>query len=318
MKTSTGRRPNVRCCAPPSLAVLLQLAAVLIVGAIVLAPLDLLAVSVPSISVFPATPMDTDTIKAELAYHCSTPLLVENRSKTVTGNRVDILISMFCGGFDPGADIFEEFEIGVLPAGQYSIHLLLQTHGDPSTPYSPIFEIASNSFEVHQREVKVTEFFHAGLNHYVMTANQVEADQLVAHPEQGWMKTGRTFNAVAAGINAPAPFFSVCRFYGSISPGPNSHFYTLNVDECNFLKQLQLVTPSSQPRWNFESMDFVAGVPGNDGTCAPQIPVAVRRFYNNRALENDSNHRYTTSDSDAQVMRDQGWRDEGIVMCALP
>jgi hypothetical protein len=108
---------------------------------------------------------------------------------------------------------------------------------------------------------------------------------------------------------------SVCRFYGSISPGPNSHFYTVDPAECARLKQLQATTPATERRWNFESLDFDSTVPSN-GTC-PSGALPVYRAYNNGFARGiDSNHRITRNM--AGILRDvaRGWSNEGVVMCA--
>lgn len=108
--------------------------------------------------------------------------------------------------------------------------------------------------------VDVIEFYNPTLDHYFVTANSVEAaaiDSGAAGP--GWTRTGNTFRA-----GGPTP---VCRFYGSQSPGPNSHFYTALPDECAALKALQANTPPTQKRWNFESLDFQTTVPVG-GACS--------------------------------------------------
>ncbi len=121
----------------------------------------------------------------------------------------------------------------------------------------------------------------------------------------------------------------MCRFYGSVSPGPNSHFYTVDDAECAFLKQLQAQTPASQPRWNYEGIAFYVGTAVRSTptssttlTCA-EIPVStpalfVNRFYNKRAQFNDSNHRYTVNANASNQMLQLGWAAEGLVMCANP
>jgi len=43
---------------------------------------------------------------------------------------------------------------------------------------------------------------------------------------------------------------------------------------------------------------------------------SVFRAYNQRALQNDSNHRYTASPAVYQLMIEIGWRPEGVVFCA--
>ena len=62
-----------------------------------------------------------------------------------------------------------------------------------------------------------------------------------------------TFKAWPDANQAPYNARPVCRFYGSLSPGPNSHFYTVDENECAFLKQLQATTPADQPRWNYRA-----------------------------------------------------------------
>ena len=155
----------------------------------------------------------------------------------------------------------------------------------------------------------VIEFYNTTLDNYFITAEPIEVaaiDGGSAGP--GWIRTGSTFDA---GGSSP-----VCRFYGSISPGPNSHFYTVLPEECEALKQLQATTPSSQKRWNFESLDFVTGAPGAGGAC-PVGTIAVYRAYNDgfgRGV--DSNHRITADPAAIQQVVNRGWRDEGVVMCA--
>lgn len=154
----------------------------------------------------------------------------------------------------------------------------------------------------------VVEFYNQDLKHYFITADANEAatiDSGKAGP--GWTRTGNSFRS---GGSTP-----VCRFYGSQSPGPNSHFYTLQGDECDGLKQLQASTPATQKRWNFESLDFISTPPVN-GAC-PGGTVSVYRAYNNGYSQGiDSNHRITSNSSAIQEVVSQGWSDEGVIMCA--
>ena len=53
-----------------------------------------------------------------------------------------------------------------------------------------------------------------------------------------------------------------------------------------------------------------------NGVCPQAAPVPVYRAYNQRALENDSNHRYTTVLAIYQEMVANGWKGEGVTMCA--
>jgi len=152
------------------------------------------------------------------------------------------------------------------------------------------------------------EFYNTGLDHYFITADSNEAaaiDGGSAGP--GWSRTGNSFKS--GGSSA------VCRFYGSLSPGPNSHFYTVDAGECNFLKQLQASTPATQKRWNFESLDFVSTPPTSDA--CPTGTTPVYRAYNNGFSRGiDSNHRITSNPAAIQEVVARGWSNEGVVMCA--
>ena len=153
----------------------------------------------------------------------------------------------------------------------------------------------------------VAEFYNGTLDHYFITADPAEAaaiDSGAAGP--GWGRTGQTFKS--GGPNR------VCRFYGSpgINPatglrrGPNSHFYTIDSGECGAVK--------GDAGWHFESYDF-NGWPLANGVC-PAGTQPVRRLYNGRYAQNDSNHRYVTTDALYTQMTAQGWSGEGTVFCA--
>ncbi len=154
----------------------------------------------------------------------------------------------------------------------------------------------------------VIEFYNTNLDHYFITADTNEAADIDSGSAgAGWSRTGNTFKSGGS--------TSVCRFYGSMSPGPNSHFYTADAGECDYLRQLQATTPATEKRWNFESLDFLTTMPAN-GTC-PTGTIPVYRAYNNgwnRRI--DSNHRITTSLTAIQQEAARGWDNEGVVMCA--
>ena len=108
----------------------------------------------------------------------------------------------------------------------------------------------------------------------------------------------------------------ICRFYGSLSSRPNSHFYTIDPNECQELKDLQAATPGTQQRWNFESNDFANAAPVG-GQCANGT-VPVYRAYNNGFKRGiDSNHRITANEQAYQTQIAKGWKGEGVVTCAV-
>ena len=156
-------------------------------------------------------------------------------------------------------------------------------------------------------QAAVIEFFNPDLNNYFITANPVEQDFVDTGGVGRWQRTGNAF--ATGGPN------QVCRFYGSLSPGPNSHFYTAGAAECEELKRLQTSTPASQKRWNFESNDFLT-TPAVSGAC-PAGLVPVYRVYNNGFARGiDSNHRITSNFGAYQQTVAAGSIGEGVVMCA--
>jgi hypothetical protein len=151
------------------------------------------------------------------------------------------------------------------------------------------------------------------LNHYFLTAEPAEIIFLEGNEALGWKATGEKFRVLRADA-AAGNVVPVCRFYGSVSPGPNSHFYTASNSECEGLRQLQATTPAAVPRWNFEGISFSASMPVN-GQCPVSSPVGLVRLYNNRAAQHDSSHRFVATSSLTASMTSKGWVAEGLVMC---
>ena len=153
----------------------------------------------------------------------------------------------------------------------------------------------------------VVEFYNAPLDHYFVTAYADEAAAIDGGASgPGWHRTGRVFGAWLDPIAAPANAQAVCRFYGNQAQGgPNSHFYTADPDEC---AQVKL-----DPGWSYEGIAFY--VSGSVPEC-PAGTQPVRRNYNRRFAQHDSNHRYTTDGELYATMSAIGWATEGIVFCA--
>ena len=155
----------------------------------------------------------------------------------------------------------------------------------------------------------VVEYYYAALDQYFITASASDQALLDGGIAPGWSRTGEWFKQ---GGTTP-----VCRFYGSVSPGPNSHFYTAVDAECTLLKNLQASTPAMQPRLNFESLDFLT-TPAIAGVCPASTTPVYRAYNNGAALGKDGNHRFTTSVSSIAQVVARGWVNEGVVMCAAP
>ena len=158
-------------------------------------------------------------------------------------------------------------------------------------------------------ESRAMEFWNEITNHYFMAAGQGEIDGILAGVAgSGWRLTGESFKVWAnpRGDLAPNPA-PVCRFYGAV---PNSHFFTASAEECEIVKRA--------PGWFYEGIGFhILPVGANPRRC-PTGYLSVNLAYNNRAAQNDSNHRFTTSDSTVRAMGERGWAVEGTVMCARP
>jgi hypothetical protein len=168
---------------------------------------------------------------------------------------------------------------------------------------------------VVSRLVTVHEFYNAALDRYFRTASDEEAAAIRANPATGEQDTGQPFKAWASTAH-PDAAQTVYRFYGSVSPGPNSHFFTASLDEARGLQRAQLDTPATDKRWNYEEMAFGIRVPV-DGACPADAPVKIYRAYNDGFLRGkDSNHRYMTDVTLYNQMLARGWAGEGVAMCA--
>lgn len=150
---------------------------------------------------------------------------------------------------------------------------------------------------------RVTEYHNTILNHYFLSSTPEEnasIDSGGAGP--GWLKTGESFQAIPPNVCYGSQ--RVFRFYG---PGPNSHFYTADPNECGALR-------TQKSGWNPEGIAFGAALP-QSGLCPSTQYTPVYRLYNNRWMFNDSNHRYTIRTDIYQQMIAKGWVGEGVALC---
>jgi hypothetical protein len=89
--------------------------------------------------------------------------------------------------------------------------------------------------------------------------------------------------------------------------------------ECQYLKSQQKQAAAAAEKgqsfagWQFEAIAFYAVAP-ESGTC-PANTRPVWRAYNDRAAENDSNHRFTVTDA-VRRATNVSWADEGLAFCA--
>lgn len=156
-------------------------------------------------------------------------------------------------------------------------------------------------------EVLVEEFFNSNSRRYFVTASSADKDLLdKGSAGAGWGRTGYQFKAYT--IPGPAELrvatqMPVCRFYGRLA---NSHFFSGDTRECQLIR--------AQANWTDEGVAFWS----NRATLSacPAGSQAVTRMSDSRWRELTSNHRYTTSTSEIEAMKANGWVEEGVAMCA--
>lgn len=144
------------------------------------------------------------------------------------------------------------------------------------------------------------EFFHAGMGHYFVSADDDEIANLDLGVYTGWVRTGQTFNVWTSGSGLA----DVCRFFTTSFAAGSSHFYTANAVECESLKVGQV--------WQYEKLAFKVALPAG-GRCAIGVP--LYRLYND-GRTGAPNHRVTTSFAIRSDMIDQGFvPEDGSTVC---
>ncbi len=147
----------------------------------------------------------------------------------------------------------------------------------------------------------VSEFYNADTGHFFRTGDRDEPEYVESGRLGNWTNTGDYFLGWSDASSGAKP---VCRFY---SYKFNSHFYTANKAECDYVK--------GNSDWVFENIAFYAKTP-TGGICPPNS-LPIYRFYNNRHDFGDGNHMFTRyHDYYAPDFLAAGWRDEGVVMCS--
>ena len=170
----------------------------------------------------------------------------------------------------------------------------------------------------YYNRVFLTEYYNEILNQFFYTDPCFNDEQVILSGAAGpgWSRTHWEFGV----WHAMLTFGPVCRFYGSVWPGPNSHFFTSDAQECSSLQALPK-GPPDQPRWNLESVRAFNVVQLNaegTGCDRPSGKKLIRRFYNNgHQTGRDANHRFVSDDEVdlRNEMLRKGWVDEGVRFC---
>ena len=159
-------------------------------------------------------------------------------------------------------------------------------------------------------ETTAIELYNEHLNHYFVTADPSEYNRLTSEPGSAWFFTGQGFKVWP---QLPSDTFvtlaPACRFDAYRRGGPTSAFYTASAAECAATK--------SNRFWNYRGTPWYIQPVGAQQAC-PDGYLGVNRAYNQGHVRNDSNHRFTTSDSTMRDMEREGWIYEGMAMCARP
>lgn len=237
-------------------------------------------------------------------------------SATITGNVIrvdfDYAPEAPASGTTPaGLTTFASVAVGNLAPGAYRV----EAWGRPRDG-GAAQKYFTRDFSV-DTTVTVHEYYAASLDHYFVAAGPDEIAGLDAGSNTGWKRTGQKFRAWLKAADAPSIAKPVCRFYAA---GPNSHFYTADPTECQTLRNLEASGKAdAQARstkfwgWSYEGVAFYAITPSG-GSC-PGDTDPVYRAYNDRAQDNDANHRFTVDGQLRAAMR-WTWLDEGAALCS--
>ncbi len=156
--------------------------------------------------------------------------------------------------------------------------------------------------------VDAVEYYHAGLDHYFLSAEPSDVNALDAGALSGWTRTGETiafFGPAAAGATG------VYRFYIPPALG-DSHFITADAAEAEDVRRRFPAFVEEGP------LVMHAVLPERTNGACPAATRPVYRVWNRRV---DSNHRYMTDAAVRDAMVAQGGVAEGygadaVALCA--
>jgi hypothetical protein len=192
------------------------------------------------------------------------------RMTTLNGNQIEVVPVKIRLDATPWATYYFGYGVGLVASEVFSTQLYA-----PS--FSPVSLPPPKADGTVVEYVNTLDFPNAPGGHYFYASGSAEQATVDAGGAGKFVRTGRTF--------ASGGFVPVCRFYGSMSPGPNSHFFTASASECEELKAMQVTpTPASTQQWNFEGNGFYSVTPVADAQGQMQCMAGtqpVYRAYNN-------------------------------------
>ena len=226
------------------------------------------------------------------------------------------------GDRKPGDGIYSAALGGLLAAGQYDVEVkvtqgpsgaVLSTSGSTIKGVNAAPEPLGGAFSRNADTLltiaptTVTEYYVPSLKKYFITGREDEKSTLAQYPSV-YSLTGMSFVAGPGGA-PPANTLPICRYYFS-PPLANTHFYGTPPD-CTAIAGVFAGNSAAKN----EGIDFAVVVPDGAGNCPAAAPVKVYRSFNNRAAQNDGNHRYTVSTARYDQMTAAGYAKEGAVFC---
>jgi hypothetical protein len=227
------------------------------------------------------------------------------------------------GDRKPGDGIYSATLGGLLAAGQYDVEVtvtqgpsgaVFSTSGSTikgvnaaPEPLGGAFVRGANTL-LTMAPYLVSEYYVPSLKKYFITGREDEKADLARFPAV-YSLTGMSFVAGPGGA-PPVGTVPICRYYFS-PPLANTHFYGTPPD-CAAVATAFAGNASVKN----DGIDFAVATPDAAGNCPTSSPVKVYRSFNNRAAQNDGNHRYTVSKARYDQMTAAGYSGEGAVFCA--
>ncbi len=227
------------------------------------------------------------------------------------GTKIETLPLVFLHDGLPWRTLYFGYQLGLVQVTSQNSQVPLEFH-----PVSLPAPQADGAVVEYRNTI---DFPEAPGGHFFYTADPAQQAAVDSGQYGQFVRTGKSFNA--------GGYVPTCRFYGSMHPGPNSHFFSASEADCNALRALQQTPiPGDVPQWNYEGRSFYSTEAVADGGGVRRCPngtVPVYRAYNNAYPPSgpknpwDSNHRFATSQADIDAVVGQyGWRDEGVALCA--
>lgn len=170
--------------------------------------------------------------------------------------------------------------------------------------------VSSSEAEIRTTMLVVREYYHAGMDHYLLTANAVEFDLLDSGAVQGWRPTGKVLLAYQG---RPAPeFVPMCRFLLLYTSG-YSHFLSSFADECTGLEASGAAILETRAAF------YMAA---SEGESCPKTHIVYfggSQFFGSTGVpfyrlwngKSEANHRYVVDRAERDAMVARGWVSEG-------